>query len=223
MTNRSATSLAKARFALACAAVLWGLAASAVPQVVPSITLNAGGIAISGLTPGASAIVLSISRQTRGGIAGYGRHDYLLRAADAGGNATVNLAVVPPISVWCVVDLRTGLYAVTAPLSYPIRRIPFPANALRASSNAQLNRLRLKHDFLEVLWVRPGVGTWKTSVGDGGESDADHIVDGNLSIAPEQMEALGGSPPPPNHYLPSDTFILVNPDTMELLAIPVTQ
>jgi hypothetical protein len=215
----------KGGFSIAVIASLWSVAASAVPPppVVPSIAVNAGGVAISGLTPGAPAIVFSITHEKRGYVTGYARHDYLLRSADALGNASVNVAPVSPISVWCVVDLQTGAYATTAPASYTLRRSPLPNGALRAVDNGQLNRLRLKHDFLEVLWVRPGVGAWRASVGDGGESDADHAVDGHLSIAPEQMEALGVSPPPPNHYLPTDTFILVDPDTMELFGMPVPQ
>jgi len=208
------------RMSLALAAIFWSVTAwAAPPQASPSIALTNGGIAISGITPGASAVVLRISREKRGYAIGYVRRDYLL-SADALGNAQMNLASVPPISVWCVVDLQTGTYAMTAPSGYPVRRIPFPTNGLRAASNGQLNRLRLKHDFLEILWVRPGVGAWQKDVGDGGASDDDHGLDGHISIGPEQMEAIGGSPLPPNHFLPSDTFILVDPDTMELLAIP---
>jgi len=204
---------------------LWSAAAAAAPpsHTVPSIALNSAGITISGLTPGGSAIVFGMERGAHAYITGYARHNYLLRSADAVGTAHVNLTSVSPISLWCVVDLQTGAYATAAPAGYAIRSIPFPANALHAASNAQLNRLRLKDEFLEVLWVRPNVGVWQASVGDGGPSDSDHAVDGHLSLAPEQMEPIGRSPLPPNHYLPTDTFILINPETMELLTLPVTQ
>jgi hypothetical protein len=209
-------------FTLAGFAALWSVFAAGAPpaHLVPSIAVNAGGLTVSGLTPGALAIVFGITRITKGDMAGYARHNYLLRSVDALGNARINHAPLPAVSVWCVVDLRTGSYAMTAPAGYTIRRTSLPANAFRGAPNAQLNSLRLKHDFVEVLWVRPGVGVWEASVGDGGEGDADHTVDGHLSIAPEQMQAIGGSPPPPNHYLPNDTFIIVDPDTMELFAFP---
>jgi hypothetical protein len=210
--------------ALALIATVWTVSSLAVPpqRAVPSISVtSAGGLAISGLTPGATAIVFGITREMKG-VPGYARHDYLLRSVDTLGNARVNHVSLPPVSVWCVVDLRTGSYAMTAPADYTIRSTSLPANAFRAAPNAQLNSLRLKHDFVEVLWVRPGVGVWTASVGDGGPDDTDHTVDGHLSIAPEQMEAIGGSPPPPNHYLPTDTLILIDPDTMDLVALPVT-
>lgn len=220
--SQSKRSLTSAPFSLAFAAALWSVTASgALPQVPPSIAVNIGSISISGLTPGASAIVFSISREKRGYATGYVRHDYLLRPANVLGNAGVTVSSVSPISVWCVVDLRTGAYATATPSGYALRQIPFPNDSLRAVGNVQLNRLRLKHDFLEILWVRPAVGAWLASVGDGGESDSDHTVDGHLSVGPEQMEPLGSSPPPPNHFLPDDTFILVDPDTMEFFAIQV--
>jgi hypothetical protein len=147
----------------------------------------------------------------------------MLKSVDTLGNARVNLTPVPPVSIWCVIDLQTGAYEVAAPSGYAIRRAALPSSALHAAPNAQINRLRLNHEFIEVLWVRPGVGAWLASVGDGGESDTDHGVDGHLSIAPELMEPIGASPPPSNHYLPTDTFILIDPETMEIMAIPVQQ
>jgi hypothetical protein len=225
MQNQKDRFIGTRGWLFALVAALWSTAAAAAPpaHTLPSITFNTAGISISSLTPGAGAIIFSIDRGVRGYVTGYTRHDYRLQAADALGNAKVNLTSVPPISLWCVVDLQTGAYAIAAPAGYDIRRMPLPANALHAASNAQLNRLRLKDEFLEVLWVRPNVGVWKATVGDGGLSDSDHAVDGHLSIAPEQMEPLGRSPLPPDHYLPTDTFILINPETMELLAFPVTQ
>lgn len=204
---------------------LWSVAAWSAPpsHTPPAIGFNGSGVAITGLAPGGPAIVFSVDRGHRGAMEGYTRHDYRLSAADAAGNARVILPSVPQISLWCVVDLTTGAYATAAPAGYAMRRLPFPANALRGASNAQLNRLRLKDEFLEVLWVRPGVGAWRASVGDGGLSDEDHAVDGHLSIVPKQMEPIGAAPPPPGHYLPNDTFILINPITMELLAIPEAQ
>lgn len=216
---------AAAGMLLAVVAVLWSSSMSAAPPapLAPSIALNAGGLAVSGLTPGVPAVVFGIIRETKGGVAGYARHNYVLWSVDALGTARVNHVPLTPVSVWCVVDLRTGAYAMTAPSGYTIRRPSLPTNALRAAPNAQLNSLRLKRDFVEVLWVRPGLGVWEGSIGDGGESDTDHTVDGHVSIAPEQMQAIGGSPPPPNYYLPNDTFIIVDPDTMELFTLPVAQ
>jgi hypothetical protein len=225
MGNESDRLIVRHACLFALLATLWSVAAAADPpsHAVPSIAFSASGIAISGLTPGGSAIVLGIERGARPYITGYTRHNYLLRSADTLGNARINLTSVSPISLWCVVDLQTGTYASAGPAGYAIRRIPLPANAFHAASNAQLNRLRLKDEFLEVLWVRPNVGFWKASAGDGGASDSDHAVDGHVSLAPEQMEPLGQSPIAPNHYLPTDTFILINPETMEILTLPVTQ
>jgi hypothetical protein len=215
---------APASFLSVLIVTLWSVAVLAAPpaHLTPSIAIDAGGLSLTGLTPRGTAIVFGITRETNGDIHGYARHDYVLRSVDALGNARINHVPVPPISAWCVVDLQTGAYAITAPSDSTMRRTSLPPNAFRAAPNAQLNSLRLKHDFLEVLWVRPGVGVWAASVGDGGRSDTDHTVDGHLSIAPEKMEAIGASPPAPNHYLPQDTFILVDPDTMELVALPVT-
>ena len=210
---------------LAIIGALWSGSAQADPpmRVVPTIAVTAQGIAITGLTPRAVSIVFGVSRETRGYMTGYVRHDYLLRSVDALGNAIVHLAAVSPHAVWSVVDLQTGAFATAAPSGAAPRRKPFPSDALRAVNDVQLNRLRLKHDFLEVLWVRPGLGAWFTSAGDGGASDADHTLDGYLSITAEQMEPIGASPPPPKHYLPTDTFILVDPDTMELFTLPAAQ
>jgi hypothetical protein len=169
------------------------------------------------------AIVFGITRETRGYMNGYTRHDYLLRSVDALGNASVHLNTVSPNAVWSVVDLQTGGYATAVPSGGAVRRKPFPADVLRAVNDAQLNRLLLRHDFLEILWVRPGVGAWLTSVGDGGSNDADHTLDGHLSIDATQMEPVGASPSPPARFLPTDTFIIVDPDTMELLTLPAAQ
>jgi hypothetical protein len=81
----------------------------------------------------------------------------------------------------------------------------------------------VKHDFLEVLWVRPGTGVWQASVGDGGASDADHTVDGYITLASTGMAAIGSTVPPPDYFLANDTLIVVDPDTMEISAIQVPQ
>lgn len=211
-----------ARFSLAVITVLWSFAAWAVtPQLIPAITVNTGGLSVSGLTPAATSIVFGVTREKRGYVTGYARHDYLLRSVNALGTASVNLPSVTRTSVWSVVDLQTGAYAMSTPVEFTLQRTALPAGALRAVDNAQLNTLRVKHELLEVLWVRPGAGVWKASVGDGGASDADHTVDGHISLSSVQMEAVGSSPPPPDHFLSGDTLILVDPSTMEISAIQV--
>src|SRR3954454_22877402 len=164
---------------------------AAASTTIPSITVDADGIAVSGLTPGSSAIIFSVKSVQKGYLRGHSRSDNILRPADALGNAHLKVRSLPSIAIWCVVDMATGNYAILAPPTSALRQTHLPLNALLGSAGGPLNRLQTKHEFVEILWVRPGVGAWSLSAGDGGARDADGAPDGHVSVAPEQMEALG--------------------------------
>ena len=191
---------------------------AAATTTVPSIILDSDGVAVSGLTPGSSALVFSVKRVQRGYLSGHSRSDNILAPADASGNAHLKVRSLPSVAIWCVVDLSTGSYAILAPPVAALRETHLPLNALLASGGGPLNRLHSRHEFVEVLWVRPGIGAWGISAGDGGTHDADGAPDGHVSVAPEQMEPIGAFKAPPNHFLPTDTFILIDPDTMEIVS-----
>ena len=67
--------------------------------------------------------------------------------------------------------------------------------------------------------MRPGVGAWQITVGDGSGSDDDGAADGRIAAALDQMTAVAGTTAPPSRFDPTDVVVLIDPNRMELTVV----
>lgn len=211
------------RLLCSLAAFLAPLAATASPI----ITLSESSVALEGLTPEGRAVLFSIGQPPGHLMRVTARHEEVV-APDAAGAVTVELSSpVAERSVWAVVDVESGEWALAAPEGFELRQIDFPGRGIGAAHRTLRNESR----FLEVLVVRPASalpeaadraaesGVWGRTFGDGGEDDADGATDGAVEAPIERLRPVGDSPAlPPGELRPGDVVVAVDPMTLEIYA-----
>ncbi len=187
------------------------------PPRPPTIEFEPGAFKVSDLQPGEKVVVFSIAHEASSYVSTIVRREELLADDDNDGVARFSLdRAIPRRSIWLAVNFASGELAVGTPADYPLREVHVPPTAIQADLPG-----RWRHDrsYVEFLVVRPGVGAWSLSAGDGAEGDADRNYDGSLEAELATMEPFEGSPAPPEDFAAGDVVMMVDPDRMEFFAV----
>ena len=112
--------------------------------------------------------------------------------------------------------IATGAVSITYPDGSEV-----DVTRLRGNPRSGLRKVDLDTDTANVLWVRPTVGAWSLSTGDGSASDDDGVADGHLGARFDLMEPIGDSPPPPERIESHDVVIAINARTFDVLVAGV--
>jgi hypothetical protein len=216
MRLRVATFISRSRLAVV---VLFFLPALMPPSVVaqspePSpITISVFGdvVMANGLTSGGKVAVLAIwsneiARSSRNGGALSQTTD-----ADSGGSASVTFPrQLPPRTMVVVIDVRSGRIEVLAE-EPRFRRVELAARRLKRDSAGDVEAVLSPFDYAVTVLIRPAVGAWIHTGGDGGASDDDGRPNGGVRTRPAAMTALGDAPPAPPRITPRDVVFSVDP------------
>ena len=192
----------------------------AAPQVLAKdgVTITFEGTSVvAHVNAGAQTAWFSIAHtsDSRGGMMLVNRA--FLRGDDDGdGRVQLILEEAPPSSsLWMVVDLKSGDYAIeTVTRNPPRRRALTPAMVRPSDPSGGRARFLDDHARATVFVVRPGVGAWVGKIHDGSPEDADGAVDGHLAAQIAKFVAVGNSPPAPDDFLRGDVVALVEPLTL---------
>jgi len=227
-----------ARTVLLWFALLGSVAASAAPlpspsaspiplgrasSATPELTLSFEDLAVvaQDLTPGGDAVFFSVARIPRGYYNQVERFRSL-ELVDSFGEARYSPETddgSPPLkSVWAVVDLSSGAYAVGAPPGFVLQQVAFPGKAFEVGPPGLVNRLRQRFSFIDMLVVRPGVGAWWLRAHDTGPHDHDGADDDVSTTDLEDLEPLGASPAPPGRFVAGDVLVVIDPRTLRFYA-----
>jgi len=192
-------------------------AQAAVP-LQPSVSFGATSISASGITPGAQAVFFGAGREPHGYSSGILRISAVVRDTDGDGNVTLDIGrAVPVPTVWAVVDLTDGRYAVSAPPGSAVQTATLPPHLL-GSSGLGADRLSLDHPFLELLYVQPGLGAWTWSARDGGSNDRDD-VGGVTTVDLTDGQNLAGSSELPAHFSTGGVLVAIDWFKLQILAV----
>lgn len=183
----------------------------------PVVTCRDTEVEISGLTPGAGAAWLSVARESlaywRTSVV---RRDGVEPDGDGDGVVTIPLEKgLPPASVWIAVDLKTGDAGVGAPEGFKPRLIAEDVADLGRGASGLADLASEAHEVLELLLVRPGVGAWGLTVGDGGASDGDGDRNGAIRVALAALRPVRLAPATPPALHPGDTVVVVDTQTLQ--------
>ncbi len=193
------------------------LALAAVPLAAqPKIEFEKDAVVARGVTQGGSVVWFGVIRDRPGWINRVVRRDALETDSDGDGAVRLDLGrPVAPKSIWAAVDLASGAFAVATPEGTPRREVELPASALRSSAAGVVETIEDARQFLEILVVRPGEGSWTLSVGDGGASDGDLQSDGSIRASLAAMRPAEATKMAPSQLLPGDVVVVVDPRLME--------
>lgn len=183
------------------------LAMPAAAQEAPLLTVGPAALVASGLTPRGGVAWLGVSRQGNGVYVAV-ETTQKQTEADAGGLATLALENdIPTRSVWAVVDISSGGYAVAAPEVFPLQQEPFEVAFLGAGPGGGLDRLLAPHERLLALVVRPGVAAWAVQAGDGKPADSDGLRNGVITLRLADFKPLLSEQRPPATFADGDVVI----------------
>jgi len=130
-------------------------------QQTLNFTFGADSVEVSGLSPGGTAYVYSISREIAHGRISVMPRAVFLDDADKDGRVTWT----PPRgvavrSMWLAVDFSTGANVVAVPPEYEATLVELgPQNF--GGRDAAIEKLSFNGDPIEAVVVRPGVGAWR--------------------------------------------------------------
>ncbi len=196
-----------------------GRAASSTPELM--LSFESLEVVASDLTPGGDAVFFSVARIPR---------EYFNEVVRFRGTEPVDSfgearfapesddGSVPLKSVWAVVDLATGAYTVGAPPGFVLREVAFPGKGFEVGAPGLVNRLRHRFSFVDMLLVRPGVGSWWLRAHDTGPHDHDGADDDRSTTALEDLEPMGAGPAPPDRFARDDVLVVIDPRTLQFYA-----
>jgi len=208
--------------AVLCACLLWLLAAHGVAAAAPALGFGAQGVTGSGFSPGGQVVWFGSARMVAEDYYLTLAHFQSVTLADAGGAARYDLGnPLPPASVWVAVDLTTGAYALATPTGAPPRLADLPT--LRVGSGATSDLVGDRRQLVAALLVRPGLGAWELTVGDGGPADEDGAGDGHLQFSLARMRPLvldtanaSSAPAAPARLATQDLLLILGTDPLDV-------
>jgi hypothetical protein len=177
-----------------------------------TISLHDKTVTTTGVAEGHTIAFLSVALRPMETHSRLEAHDVVLADDDRDGVLTWTLRDDLPLrSMVTAVDLTTGDYVVSFSEGYtmPVRPLPTPADV-------RSTYLEAPAQMAEALYVTPGSGAWRITVGDGGETDADGARNGKVRLESAQFRAIAGDGKP--RLKTGDTVIIVDERKMELYA-----
>jgi hypothetical protein len=197
------------------------LPAAPVFAASPVLTFDSASLTAGGVTASGGVVFIAVTRVPKV----YYQEIATFRevvTADASGSAVLPLdAPAPRRSVWVVVDLASGAFAVGTPEDFTLTEEALAASGIGLDLEGKPSRLELSHQAAEVLLVRPASGAWGATVVDGGALDQKPEVDGALEVGLGALTPLTQAPPP-SELLAGDVLVVLDPNTLTHLAATVT-
>jgi hypothetical protein len=167
--------------------VLVAFEAGAAAKLPPSqahhlrMTLSGEVLGIERATPGGTVLLVGYEHFVRDFKPVYRR---VHREGTADADGSLRIAMGRPVAVqsfWVAFDLQTGGHGAVAGSKQALREAELPQNTFKNGSNGKKSKLEMDLDYVYVLTIRPRVGAWEMTAGDGGVSDEDGSLNGKIA------------------------------------------
>ena len=208
---------------LVASAVIFATPATLVADPPLALSLAADTVTVEKLTPGATLVYFSVARDSEGYIPRTERWERILADDDSDGIVTFELHRPAPVKyVGVAIELESGRFDTVTPEGSPAHAVAFPSQSLTGPGN-RLTQIESGDRYAELLLLRPGVGVWAGTVGDGGATDSGTGGDGLILMDIANMYPVGDSGPPPEEFERDDILVKVAPLTAEYYAIRIVR
>jgi hypothetical protein len=176
------------------------------------LDFDGDAVVVSDLEPGAEIVYFSVSRSVVTFVPRTEARTDLHVDDDKDGEIRIPLErIVPPKFLAAAVELASGRFGLLTPEGSSVREIAFPADSFGQEPGRRYDQLEDHSDLGVMLLVRPGVGAWSITTGDGAPSDESPPSDGLVRTSASAMQPVGESGPPPDEYQKDDILIRVAP------------
>ena len=114
------------------------------------------------------------------------------------------------------IDLESGGLVVAVPEAFRLREMQVGARRFLQGND----RLEIQRRHLDLVWVRRKVGMWLYRGRDGEADDDDGARDGKVTAAVDRFVALlEGGESPPGQFGGADTFVAIDPRSLEFFLV----
>lgn len=160
------------------------------PAFPLTATVSIDSLQVSGATPGSDIVVVGIARINQPYTVRFTEHNVVVNDADRDGAATVPLLPSTLVGVWVVVDAASGAYATvqSADVHGTVRVIT--QESIRDGVDGPLSALVMGRPLINALLVRPGVGAWRVTAGDGAQFDSDLARNASVTLKMRDLRRL---------------------------------
>lgn len=195
---------------LSVAAVLPASAQSLAAQ------FNGNSIRISGLKPRKSAAVVVVSRTLEGYMDSITEISNSFSDDDGDGAISIPMPKgIPPRTVVVAVDELTGDYVISTPRE-PSRQPAADDAAIRRDKDGNAIEFHRPAQFVDMLLVRPGAGSWFSSANGKAHVNADGSGETGVVLT---FASMKGHAPAPDRLVANDVCIAVDEDTLEAVVL----
>jgi len=184
-----------------------------------NVSYGPTSITVSGVSSkkGAAVVLVSLSRQ--------GYYDHVLQISDSipdddrDGSVSIPMAKgIPLATVVVAVDEQNGDYVVSSPTGI-VRQRQIAEPELRRDQSGHTAEIHYATTDMDVVVVRPGVGSWFSSAGGRQHIHADGSREVSAIVAVSAMKARGRADSAPDRLDPNDVLIVVDEQTHEVLVL----
>lgn len=226
MLTRSGTAFLRRTAAilavLACV-IIAPRAWPAPPAHTLKISVNAESIDVAKATGGGSVLLIGFERTSRGTASVFRR---VRREGTAGPDGTTRIDIGRPLvpsSFWVAIDLASGGFAAVTADGRKLREAELPKDKIKKDSSGRPKRVVTRYDYVHVLLVRPSLGSWLATTGDGGPADSDGLLDGKIELDTDDLLDGGGSSGTIAQFEPGDLVFVFVPHQMGYVVTEVTK
>ncbi len=166
-------------------------AAPATAAPPPQIAFEGNVVRGTRIAPGGDVLVVGISHESLPFEAR--RFTYVEILIDGDQDGAVDYELANPVSsgsVWAVVDLTSGKWAIAAPAGSPMRAKP-GRGVIPPGAGGPARSLIDAGEMLDFFVARAGTGAWRITAGDGGGADQGGEDDGLIEVDLAAAAPLG--------------------------------
>lgn len=198
-----------------------GLVHAAKPAKRLGVALTASRISVQKATAGGVVLLVGYELTARDYSPVYRRVQHE-QTAGAGGSVEFDLGrEIAARSFWVVFDLTSGSYGAAAASTKPLREKELKNQAFKKESNGKLKKIETHSDYIYALAVRPGVGVWEVTVGDGGPEDDDGVLDGKIGVSVGRLRKIAKTTGEIDEFQEGDLVAIFVPHQMGYLITEV--
>lgn len=128
---------------------------------------------------------------------------------------------VPTQSYWLGIDLGRGDYATASRFNSGVQEKDLSPDNLQRNEKGDIVAFDVPSSFVEAIVLRPGVGAWALTAGDGGASDGDGRRNATTRLVLSEAKKIGDAPKPPGMLALGDMIFAVALHTGEIYTITI--
>ncbi|HJQ39377.1 MAG TPA: hypothetical protein VKB93_19725 [Thermoanaerobaculia bacterium] len=168
-----------------------GVAHAAKPPRRLGVTVSASTVRVERGSAGGMVVLLGYELRSLYDSPVH-RRVYRQQPADDRGIVQFDLhREVERLSVWVAVDVASGAYGSTASSSLGLREAELPDEALKRGKDGRLDSIEAKSAYVYSLLVRPGIGSFELTAGDGAAGDGDGVLNGRIQLPVRELRPIG--------------------------------